>query len=234
MVEYELHLRYYVQGLRQAGFPYAHHTIGSCMAVRTEAYTMQGGMNKRRAGEDFYFLHKIMPLGNFTDLTETTVIPSNRRSARVPFGTGKAMRDHENTGQTPSYPVEAFLDLQEIFKNMPRLRDAGHSSSAEIVDPLPESVRGFLQAEGFEAALTEICANSSSEAAFQKRFFHWFNGFRVMKFVHHARDYFYGKRNVIEEARRLLLLKGHAGAEHISSTELLGVYRRLDRANGLF
>jgi len=31
---YELHLRYYVQALRYAGFPHAHHTVGSCLAVR--------------------------------------------------------------------------------------------------------------------------------------------------------------------------------------------------------
>ena len=60
---YELHLRYYVQALRYAAFPYAHHTIGSSMAVRADAYAKQGGMNKRQAGEDFYFLHKIIPLG---------------------------------------------------------------------------------------------------------------------------------------------------------------------------
>jgi glycosyltransferase involved in cell wall biosynthesis len=28
---YELHLRYYIQALRHAGFPHAHHTVGSCM-----------------------------------------------------------------------------------------------------------------------------------------------------------------------------------------------------------
>ena len=66
---YELHLRYYIQALRYAGFPHAHHTIGSCMAVRAGEYRQQGGMNKRKAGEDFYFLHKIIPLGGFGDLT---------------------------------------------------------------------------------------------------------------------------------------------------------------------
>src|SRR5207249_6387595 len=73
---YELHLRYYVQALRYAGFPYAYHTFGSCMTVRADAYMEQGGMNKRKAGEDFYFLQKIISLDGFSDLTETTVIPS--------------------------------------------------------------------------------------------------------------------------------------------------------------
>src|ERR1051326_8868610 len=39
---YELHLRYYVQALRYAGFPHAFHTIGSCMAARADAYMKQG------------------------------------------------------------------------------------------------------------------------------------------------------------------------------------------------
>ena len=86
---YELHLRYYIQALRHAGFPHAHHTLGSCMAVRADAYRKQGGMNKRKAGEDFHFLNKVIPLGGFADLTRTTVYPSPRPSDRVPFGTGK-------------------------------------------------------------------------------------------------------------------------------------------------
>ena len=78
IIQYELHLRYYVQALRYAGFPYAFHTIGSCFSVRASAYIRQGGMNKRKAGEDFYFLHKLMPLGGFFELNSTCVYPSPR------------------------------------------------------------------------------------------------------------------------------------------------------------
>jgi hypothetical protein len=87
---YELHLRYYVEALRYAGFPHAYHTIGSSMAARADPYFKQGGMNKRKAGEDFYFLHKIIPLGGFGEINDTRVIPSPRASHRVPFGTGRA------------------------------------------------------------------------------------------------------------------------------------------------
>ncbi|HLF34400.1 MAG TPA: glycosyltransferase, partial [Cyclobacteriaceae bacterium] len=52
---YELHLRYMVHALRFADFPYAFHTIGSCMAIPVNIYQKQGGMNTRKAGEDFYF-----------------------------------------------------------------------------------------------------------------------------------------------------------------------------------
>jgi cellulose synthase/poly-beta-1,6-N-acetylglucosamine synthase-like glycosyltransferase len=90
--QYELHLRYYKNGLAYANLPYAFHTIGSSMAVRSEAYQKQNGMNKRKAGEDFYFLQKLIPLGYFSELKTTKILPSPRVSDRVPFGTGKAMQ----------------------------------------------------------------------------------------------------------------------------------------------
>ena len=68
IINYELFLRYYNRALHYCDFPYAFHTIGSSMAVRNKIYQKQGGMNRRKAGEDFYFLHKIFPLGNFNEL----------------------------------------------------------------------------------------------------------------------------------------------------------------------
>jgi hypothetical protein len=91
--QYELHLRYYVHAQRWAGIPHAWQTIGSSMAVRCDAYQQQGGMNRRQAGEDFYFLHKFIQLDHFGEITSTKVIPSPRPSHRVPFGTGRAVGD---------------------------------------------------------------------------------------------------------------------------------------------
>ena len=94
MAAYELFLRYYVEALRYSGYPHAFHTIGSCMAVRADAYVHQGGMNRRQGGEDFYFLHKLTRLGPITEIRDTTVFPSARLSTRVPFGTGEGAHRH--------------------------------------------------------------------------------------------------------------------------------------------
>src|SRR5205823_4029039 len=99
----------------------------------------------------------------------------------------------------------------------------------KLHDSLPESIRSFLKPEVFQNAMQEVRENTSSEAAFRKRFFHWFNGFQAMKFIHHARDHFYGKRGVGEEAQRLLSLKGCSEPRLLSVREMLTVYRRLDR-----
>ena len=229
---YELHLRYYIQGLRYAGFPHAHHTLGSCMAVRADAYRKQGGMNRRKAGEDFYFLHKIVPLGTFTELTSTAVYPSPRSSDRVPFGTGKAVRDMLSGRQIKTYPLEAFLDLKQLVERVPEMYRGGKEGNWETLADLPLSVRGFLAKEQFTDVLAEICENTSSEAAFRKRFFRKFDGFRAMKFIHHARDCFYGEGVVEEQATRLLATincgqsRGDRGED---LSDLLNIFRGLDR-----
>ena len=120
IIEYELHLRYYVEALKYAKHPHAFHTIGSSMAVRSEAYQQQGGMNKRKAGEDFYFLHKLIPNGRFGDIVSTHTIPSPRLSDRVPFGTGKAMNDQINQkGELLSYHPQIFEDLKLFLTKVP-------------------------------------------------------------------------------------------------------------------
>ena len=229
---YELHLRYYVQALRFAGFAHAHHTIGSCMAVRAEAYRKQGGMNKRKAGEDFYFLHKIIPLGGFGDLTETIVTPLSRPSDRVPFGTGKAVRACLDGGEISTYPVKAFLDLKRLLACLQSIRLNGEAFAVEAMAQLPSSVRSFLKEQRFDQVLKEIRQNTADETTFRKRLFNWFDGFRAMKFMNRARDGFHGEGRVGEEAAMLLdLLPGEPKASsNVSVRELLRIYRGLDRA----
>ena len=59
---YEDYLHYYKKALDFAGFPDSIYTIGSAFAVRAGAYVKQGGMNRRQAGEDFYFLNKLLKI----------------------------------------------------------------------------------------------------------------------------------------------------------------------------
>jgi hypothetical protein len=220
IIRYELHLRYYVEALRYAGFPHAYHTIGSSMAVRARAYMEQGGMNRRQAGEDFYFLHKLIPLGGFTELNSTTVYPSPRASDRVPFGTGRTVTEWLKERQSKTYPLQAFEDLRTFLRLAP--------TQMKLPETLVESVRIFLEAQNFSGALQEIGRNTSTPDAFTKRFFRWFDGFRAMKFVHHARDTLYGEEEIAAAASELLERFGSKPSA-TSPRELLLAYRKLQR-----
>jgi hypothetical protein len=53
------------------------------MACRASAYVAAGGMNRRLAGEDFYFLQQVHKTSGVAALYGTTVHPSPRSSQRV-------------------------------------------------------------------------------------------------------------------------------------------------------
>jgi hypothetical protein len=197
ITQYEKHLRYYIDAQRMAGFPFAFQTIGSSMAVRCIDYIKQGGMNRRKAGEDFYFLQKFIELGQYGELHSTTVFPSGRVSDRVPFGTGKAVADALlNDGEVLTYHFQSFLDIKSLFEKIPFLFNAQKHEIELMQSGFPESVNQFLQTVDFHDEVSRVQKNTSSENAFRKRFFRWFNAFMLMKYLHFARDHFYPNQSV--------------------------------------
>jgi hypothetical protein len=68
----------------------------------------------------------------------------------------------------------------------------------------------------------------ASREAFVKRFFRWFNAFRLMKYTHFARDRFYPDIPVTRAAGWLLNELG-ISEDASSAKELLLRYRNLDR-----
>ncbi|MEP1033357.1 hypothetical protein [Ekhidna sp.] len=192
IIDYELYLRYYIASLRHAKFPYAHQTLGSCITVRASMYEKVGGMNTRKAGEDFYFLNKTIPHGGFVEINSTTIRPSDRVSDRVPFGTGKAVNALLNSREVYEvYHPNTFEDLRLFFSKIDLFWN-------EEDWKLPMTLSTFL-GDDWKEKINEIKNQVSSFEAFKKRFFHWFDAFKVLKFVHFCRDEFY--QNVeLEEA----------------------------------
>ena len=231
IVQYELHLRYYIHAQRFAGFPYAFQTIGSSMAVRADAYQKQGGMNRRKAGEDFYFLHKFIPLGQFDELKTTRVIPSPRISDRVPFGTGRAVGTLTNSQEVlTTYAPQSFIDLASFFKIIPSLFQEKTKPFESTNADLSEAVQHFLILINFKDKLNEIRGNTTNLRNFKQRFFRWFNAFMVMKYLHFCRDNHYQNLSVEEAAGWLLTnyLQQSITNQH-QSIELLERFRELDK-----
>ncbi|MFK7933792.1 MAG: glycosyltransferase family 2 protein [Saprospiraceae bacterium] len=231
ILDYELHLRYYVNAQRFAGFPFAYQTIGSSMAVRCDAYQQQGGMNRRKAGEDFYFLHKFIPLGKFTELNTTRVIPSPRCSHRVPFGTGKAVAELiKSKGEYLTYAPQSFIDLKIFFSIVSKLRTVDVPETEIIIGSLPQSIQAFLTEVNFSENLLEIQKNTKNAKTFKTRFFRWFNAFMLMKYVHFARDHYYPNVSIAETSAWLLIESKVDNTQPLSKLDMLKSWRKIDRA----
>jgi len=229
---YELHLRYYFQGLAYSGFPYVFHTIGSAIAVKALPYIKAGGMNRRQAGEDFYFIQKLVPAGGYFNLNITTVYPSPRASDRVPFGTGasigKLSADKNSTLLT--YNALAFNELRAFFKLIEFFFESGPMELQKHFSLIPPGLRLFLDEKEWINKMTEIKNNTSGIVSFKKRFFGWFNMFKIVKYLNYVHSDFFGKKPVAVSASELLKAKG-ISFDSNETIDLLLYYRSLEKNN---
>jgi glycosyltransferase involved in cell wall biosynthesis len=234
ITQYELYLRYYLNALRYAHFPYSYQTIGSSFAVRAGVYSAQGGMNKRKAGEDFYFLQKIIPLGNFTDLTSTKVIPSPRPSDRVPFGTGAAISKMatDKTEEYLTYNLAAFDQIKALVENCGLFYQKTAQESVALLKNsglFGPSMLNFLKSLDFTHNIDQINRNSSSLKAFHKRFFNWFTAFQVLKFLNSAHPHYFKKQPIGSVAKTLAQKLDIPVAENADTKDLLIAFREFDK-----
>ena len=199
ILSYELHLRYYKNALKYCGVPYAYHTVGSSMAVSVSAYAKQGGMNRRKAGEDFYFINKIIALGNYGEINTTNVIPSPRTSDRVPFGTGRAIQEKimGNRDLDITYSFEIFRVLKKWFDLVINKQEHNH-------DQFPELVKLFLNKDKWDDTYKMIQSNSASSNTFKDRFFKTFDAFWVLKFVHFVKEHYLPDTSLLKNTNELL------------------------------
>lgn len=227
ILRYELHLRYLIHALRFARYPFAFHTVGSSFAVRSYAYVKQGGMNKRRAGEDFYFLQKIITLGNFTEINSSRIIPSSRLSNRVPFGTGASMNKWITEQELTTYHLNAYKGLAQLTSNIEILFTADDSIINDILDSLPEPLMLFMLKNDFIENLKSIRNNTASLKTFCDRFYRWFDAFQVIKYLNYSHEDFYRKNNIAMEAAKLLKELNIPFSDTVM--DLLLKYRSMDR-----
>ncbi len=219
IVNYELFLRYYKECLEWIGFPHFYHTIGSSMAVRAGTYAKVGGMNQRKAGEDFYFMHKVFPMGKVKEINSPIVFPSARTSTRVPFGTGRAMLNwqEKNSDVYPTYPFEIFGILKTFLSNAPKWYAS--------YDPVSGPLESFLKDFEFENKLKTIRLKSATKESFIKNFYQLINGFTILKMVHFLRDEQFGEISIELASKSLLNELGIDSGN--TPLELLNQYRDL-------
>lgn len=181
---YELYMRYYRHALRWSGFPHAIYTIGSSFAVRATSYAKQGGMNRKKAGEDFYFLHKLVTLGGYGEIATPLVFPEARISTRVPFGTGPVLKKWKegDTTLSKSYALAAFSALRPLFAQTDWIFETGSPIN------LHPAVAKFWIDSKSDQTITTLRKNCRDAHTFRKRFFHVINAFWILKYLNETQQ----------------------------------------------
>jgi len=197
---YEIYLRYYVAGLKYAGSPYAFDTIGSTIICDHNAYIKAGGMNKRKAAEDFYFLEKLSKNFEIGKINSTTVYPSNRSSWRVPFGTGQRV-----TRFLANIRDEYLLfnpAVFEILKDWLMIYNSDKFNDPQILlnrsNDIHAELYNFLLLNNYTAQWKKILSNTKSDKQLQHQKKIWFDGFKTLKVIHHLRDTAFPEINMFD------------------------------------
>ncbi len=230
IIRYELHMRYYRNAMQWSGYPHAIHTVGSSFALKASAYAKQGGMNRRKAGEDFYFLHKLVLLGDYGNINSTTVFPASRQSDRVPFGTGAAIKKWiEGSSELNfTYSLDAFNNLKPLFLNAAQFWQMEPSEIENLTSTLHPSLQSFCKNSQTIDKLVELRKNCSNINVFEKRFFHLLDAFWILKYLNSAHETSYNRVDLQTEATKLLQYIGIKNENNLMLENLLEIYRDLD------
>ncbi len=198
---YEKYMNYYKAAMGFTGYPYPMFTVGSAFAVTAGSYVKRGGMNRRKAGEDFYFLQNLVQVGEVGEILTAAVHPSARLSKRVPFGTGpvlqKWMKGEEDLRFT--YSFEAYIHMKQFFDKVDELFHISAQQYEQTIAGLPPSVVAFLLADDFWDELDDLNRNCASLASFRLRFFHRFNAFKILKFLNFSHGTYYEKADLEQQ-----------------------------------
>ena len=222
---YEIFLRYWILGLQYAKSPYAFHSIGSTMVCSADAYLAVRGMNRREAGEDFYFLNKLAKIGNINYIKKTCVYPSARASLRVPFGTGKRIQRFL-THEQEEYVLHDPQIFEILAKWLLLMEQPFHYDEKDIlinaglIHPLLAS---FLTDCSFEQVWTRIRRNVKNEDTLINQFHCWFDGFKTLKLINYLSRELYPPINMFAAVDRILKMQQMPVPEFIRAADHPGL-----------
>jgi glycosyltransferase involved in cell wall biosynthesis len=220
---YEIFLRYWVLGLKYARSPWAFHSIGSTIAVSTEAYLDVRGMNKRSAGEDFYFLNKLAKTGKIDYIKKTCVYPSARASTRVPFGTGKRIQRFLAgvcKDEYRLYDPRIFAVLAGWLQMMKTRSICGEDEILMKAEQIHPALKSFLKGAGFPDVWSKICRSVKDEKTLERQFNDWFDGFKTLKLINYFTREAYPEINMFEALERILFMSGISGLKFSTEAEV--------------
>ncbi len=217
IIFYEIFLRHYVAGLLHANSPFGYHTIGSTIVCNHEAYIKAGGMNTKKAAEDFYFLQKLAKHYSINRISSTKVKLSARESWRVPFGTGRTMNDiSSNKKNILLYDADVYI----ILKDWLELLNSDLSLDVNLIlleaKKIHPELYNFLESRGFDKDWIKILENSKSQKQLDYQRKNWFDAFETLKLIHHLRDTSFPMIDIESGIKKLFNVVKHSAKFELS------------------
>ena len=185
IIEYEKLLKNIALNIRATGSPYGFVSMGSTIICTTKAYIAVGGMPRKKATEDFYFLQQLAKFSYIHIIDTVLVYPSSRAETRVYLGTGFRMSNIKKGGLFKDLYInpQAYIVLKNFFKIIENKGDCAIPEIISAVGKNNSKLYGYLEKENFANAFEKIQNNSINKQQLLNQFYTWFDNFRTYKFL---------------------------------------------------
>ena len=183
--EYELFLKSTANELKKTGSPYSFVPLGCTMLCRLDAYIAAGGMNIRKAAEDFYFLQELQKNNDIYYIDDIQVRPSGRYINRSYLGTSKRMFDVLNNDLDINnlyFPKDKYQVLEKFLKTILQSQSISTKLILSEVKKINDRLYIFLLDHKFESVWPSI-ANSKNQKQFESQFHKWFDFLKTIKLL---------------------------------------------------
>ena len=160
--------------------------MGSAIVCTALAYVSVGGMPKKKATEDFYFLQALAKFSKIYRIKEILVFPSSRCEQRVYLGTGYRLNEFKKniTFRDLDYSVFAYQNLRYLITTTEQMWGQDYNlvynkikteSNKKIVD--------FLVQHNFKNIWINFCKETKNKKQFMLFFNQWFDALKTIKFL---------------------------------------------------
>jgi hypothetical protein len=131
------------------------------------------------------------------------------------------------------YSLSSFLWLADFFAGLEtgyeKIRN--RSKTAMIGDSVQPEIREFMDRIGAEQKIADLIGATASYTTFHDRFFAWFNGFMVLRYLNELHLSAFSKSPVFTEASALAQQARIPEAKTLR--DLLLLYRQFERSRGI-
>ena len=155
------------------------------MLCRLDAYIAAGGMNVRKAAEDFYFLQELQKNDNIHYIDNIQVRPSSRYINRSYLGTSKRMFDVLNNDLDINnlyFPKDEYQVLEKFLKTILQSQSISTKLILSELKKINNRLYIFLLDHKFESVWPSI-ASSKNQKQFENQFHKWFDFLKTIKLL---------------------------------------------------
>ena len=183
---YEEALKDISSKIRKCKSPYGYVSMGSAIVCNAVAYVAVGGMSKKKAAEDFYFLQSLAKYTKIHHIQEILVFPSSRNEERVHLGTGYRMNEYHlnNSFKNLFFTDESYNVIKKIiclFEN--NYNQSYECINKELNKHFSNKVCNFIYEHNIENVWDKINSNAKTKDQFITFFHQWFDALKIMKLL---------------------------------------------------